>query len=292
VRLEDYGTPQDYRRLASAFLTVLAALAILAAFDAIVVPGMRAGKGPAGGPDAPIGVTGWLDVAEQPPTRGYQPPPVDLRAWSNSSPELVARGRVLFAQVCAPCHGEQGDGQGPAASSLKPPPRNFTSPVGWKDGYGLVSIFKTISDGVPGSAMASFDYLSPKDRMALTHVVISLGRFAHPRQSAEFEKLARTFKVARVPNKIPVSLAMRKLAAEAAAPPSLPLGGAAAAAIEDSALAASWLERSLSWRAGPAALAAAACAQAPGNGFAVAAAELPAKQWEKIYAELIAWRRR
>lgn len=39
---------------------------------------------------------------------------------------LVAEGRELFAQRCVTCHGEQGNGKGPAGAALQPPPRNFT----------------------------------------------------------------------------------------------------------------------------------------------------------------------
>lgn len=35
-------------------------------------------------------------------------------------------GRVAYLQYCRACHGEKGDGKGPAASGLRPPPRDFT----------------------------------------------------------------------------------------------------------------------------------------------------------------------
>ena len=39
----------------------------------------------------------------------------------------------------------------------------------------MPGIFKTLSEGIRGTSMASFDYLSKKDRMALVHYVQSLG---------------------------------------------------------------------------------------------------------------------
>ena len=36
-------------------------------------------------------------------------------------------GKALFARHCANCHGEQGDGKGPAAVFLYPKPRDLTS---------------------------------------------------------------------------------------------------------------------------------------------------------------------
>jgi mono/diheme cytochrome c family protein len=38
----------------------------------------------------------------------------------------VAWGKELFRNYCAPCHGEQGVGNGPAANSLKTAPSDLT----------------------------------------------------------------------------------------------------------------------------------------------------------------------
>jgi mono/diheme cytochrome c family protein len=35
-------------------------------------------------------------------------------------------GHVAYLQYCQACHGEKGDGKGPAAAGLRPPPRNLT----------------------------------------------------------------------------------------------------------------------------------------------------------------------
>jgi mono/diheme cytochrome c family protein len=43
-----------------------------------------------------------------------------------SAPEVLARGRTLYKTNCTPCHGESGRGDGPAASALKPAPRDHT----------------------------------------------------------------------------------------------------------------------------------------------------------------------
>lgn len=34
-------------------------------------------------------------------------------------------GAVQYKRLCAPCHGESGHGDGPAAAALKPPPATF-----------------------------------------------------------------------------------------------------------------------------------------------------------------------
>ena len=47
-----------------------------------------------------------------------------------ATPELVAQGKAAFAKYCASCHGQGGQGDGPASKALKPPPRNLvTEPV-------------------------------------------------------------------------------------------------------------------------------------------------------------------
>lgn len=35
-------------------------------------------------------------------------------------------GKKLYLSTCATCHGDKGDGKGPAGMGLTPPPRNFT----------------------------------------------------------------------------------------------------------------------------------------------------------------------
>ncbi|HEX6803913.1 MAG TPA: cytochrome c [Terriglobales bacterium] len=38
----------------------------------------------------------------------------------------AASGKEMFKSYCAPCHGEDGKGNGPAASALKTPPPDLT----------------------------------------------------------------------------------------------------------------------------------------------------------------------
>jgi mono/diheme cytochrome c family protein len=39
--------------------------------------------------------------------------------------ETLERGRDVYSYYCMSCHGVNGDGLGPAASGMRPPPRNF-----------------------------------------------------------------------------------------------------------------------------------------------------------------------
>jgi cytochrome c len=81
-------------------------------------------------------------------------------------------GAELFANHCAGCHGDKGDGNGPAARFLYPRPRHFG-----EGQFRLVStlnriptdtdLFQVITRGMPGSAMFPFAHLSESDRKAL-----------------------------------------------------------------------------------------------------------------------------
>lgn len=42
------------------------------------------------------------------------------------SAERLNRGRAAYQQYCRPCHGDGGDGRGPASPGLRPPPRDFS----------------------------------------------------------------------------------------------------------------------------------------------------------------------
>ena len=56
------------------------------------------------------------------------PPPVsdELLRAAVSTGDPVAAGKVLFQSACVQCHGPEGHGDGPAAASLDPKPRNLT----------------------------------------------------------------------------------------------------------------------------------------------------------------------
>jgi mono/diheme cytochrome c family protein len=61
-----------------------------------------------------------------------------------------AKGKEVFAGKCSPCHGLEGRGDGPAAASLQPKPRNL-SDAKYVSTLSDERMFKTISEG--GAAM-------------------------------------------------------------------------------------------------------------------------------------------
>ncbi len=87
----------------------------------------------------------------------------------------LARGRWVYGERCAACHGEAGAGDGPQARYMVgPPPANFTDPavIG---GAALVDVFRRITLGVPGTAMPSFEgLLRDDDRWAVAAYVATL----------------------------------------------------------------------------------------------------------------------
>lgn len=46
------------------------------------------------------------------------------------TPENLRRGRRLYEQHCASCHGDTGRGDGPAGEHLEPPPANLAAFAG------------------------------------------------------------------------------------------------------------------------------------------------------------------
>ncbi|HXT52564.1 MAG TPA: FTR1 family protein [Thermoanaerobaculia bacterium] len=88
------------------------------------------------------------------------------------SPDL-ARGRVLYQQSCASCHGVAGHADGPAAAALDPPPIDFHDLARARQ-RSLYGLYNTITLGVAGTGMASFSHLPDDDRWALAFHVGSL----------------------------------------------------------------------------------------------------------------------
>ena len=298
--IEKYVNAEELRRLLSSLLVFVGALLLAGLFAIIVVPGLRnANKPETPTPVNPVvGEPGWLDPTEFPPARAREIPPVDSQALIASSPELVARGKELFARDCLACHGELGHGDGSAAATMNPRPRNFASPNGWTNGYDLTAIFMTLSQGVKGTSMAPFDYLSKTDRMALAHYVQALGAFPHGTGSPQaLQALSKemTGPGEMTPNKIPVSMAMAKLEKEFSPPPPLvvppedhsPGAEVLRRVVIDPSRAALTLAGSPSWRIGLKGLAASILPDTPENGFSVSTATLSPSEWQDLQAELV-----
>ncbi len=87
---------------------------------------------------------------------------------------VIARGEQLYRENCALCHGEKADGRGARSMGLDRKPANFTEAV-WSSPEGATRAFQAISQGIPGSAMPSWEAaLSPDERWALVAFLTSV----------------------------------------------------------------------------------------------------------------------
>ena len=89
-----------------------------------------------------------------------------------NTPELLAKGKTVYASTCLTCHGDKGDGMGPAGKYMSPKPRNFTKDT-FKKGEKTEEIFNTITKGLDGTSMVGYASIPESDRWALTYYVQS-----------------------------------------------------------------------------------------------------------------------
>src|SRR6266568_4361341 len=121
------------------------------------------------------------------PTATWQPDPAvyaDL-TWPPGA-DLAADvplGRRVYAQRCAVCHGPDGRGNGPAAPSLIPRPRDFTlgqfkyktTPAGQPPNDA--DLIRTVREGLHASAMPYFgDLLSEAETREVVGYIRSLSQ--------------------------------------------------------------------------------------------------------------------
>jgi mono/diheme cytochrome c family protein len=89
------------------------------------------------------------------------------------TPESRGIGRRIYDLHCQVCHGPDGRGDGPLASSLRPRPADLR--VHMAMGHSDGQLFEFISDGFPGTAMPAFGQrLSEMERW---HVINYIRRF-------------------------------------------------------------------------------------------------------------------
>ena len=96
-----------------------------------------------------------------------------LRTMPARRPSL-ADARGLYARSCAVCHGAGGDADTERAMALDPPPMRFRDPTR-RDDLSPFRAYNALTFGVPGTAMPSFDSLSPAERWDLAFYVLRLG---------------------------------------------------------------------------------------------------------------------
>jgi DMSO reductase family type II enzyme heme b subunit len=84
----------------------------------------------------------------------------------------VQAGKAVYEKRCALCHGDKGDGKGPAGDLLDPRPRDFTTGIyKIRTAAGKAptdrDLFDVITHGMPGTFMPAWKVLPEKDRRNL-----------------------------------------------------------------------------------------------------------------------------
>ena len=102
---------------------------------------------------------------------------------------MLERGHEVYVQNCAPCHGATGKGDGTAAASLDPKPRDHTNRA-YMDTLSDASIAEVVKiggalRGFPN--MPSHPHLVGEDMVALVAFVRSLSRGADAVREVELD---------------------------------------------------------------------------------------------------------
>jgi cytochrome c oxidase cbb3-type subunit 2 len=109
-----------------------------------------------------------------PPVARQESPAPAASSPNAQNAAALALGRTVYERHCSDCHGVNGDGKGLLATSLPPPPRDFTqglfryrsTPTGQlptdKD------LLRTVTVGLPGSMMPAWEpFLNEAERQAV-----------------------------------------------------------------------------------------------------------------------------
>lgn len=226
---------------------------------------------------------------------------IDVATLLQPTKSELSRGEELFKTDCSACHGADGKGNGPASASLNPKPRDFHSTTGWINGRLLFQMFKTVSEGIPKSAMVSFAGSIPaSDRAAIINYIRSaFGDF--PKDTpGQLETMYRTYHLDKIETPsagIPVSEAMREIEQDAI-PASRTIAGISEyisqhptdegsgiynSIVNDGQRALTSLASSRFWTKSESDFVLIVTAGANQNGFDPKVARLNAQDWQTLY---------
>lgn len=98
---------------------------------------------------------------------GIKPYPADFPDYET--------GKAVYGTHCSGCHGLSGKGDGVLSENLEPPATDFTA-GDVKRGLSPFKVYNTVTFGIEGTAMASFDRtLGEEEKWAAAFYVLSLG---------------------------------------------------------------------------------------------------------------------
>jgi len=109
---------------------------------------------------------------------------------------MIARGREIYTVKCALCHGEKGDGKGPAAAGLTVKPGDFTDKKMVAEMAGNYWVWRVSEGGLvepfksKGSAMPAWkNELSMEERWAAIAYAHTLSGHRGPHVATEHPQL-------------------------------------------------------------------------------------------------------
>lgn len=153
-------------------------------------------------------------TADLPMIKGTLSPPTDVMRYLTSAPEMVEKGKSIYTMNCASCHGEQGKGDGIAGANLNPKSRNFHDLNGWTNGRSITMMYKTLQEGIINRGMPSYANLPPEDRLNLIMYIRTFLPDYPPVTQVQLDSIDQQYsltKGVKMPNQIPVKLAMEKI---------------------------------------------------------------------------------
>lgn len=142
--------------------------------------------------------------------------PIDLAIISNPTQTLLDEGKDLFNSNCMSCHGTDGKGDGPAGLTLQPKPRNFLDNEDWTNGRTFNDLYLTLEKGIVKNGMSAYEYLSPKDRIAIIQYTRSFSDFPKI-TNEELSELDLNYELSKgklTANQIPVKSAIELILEE------------------------------------------------------------------------------
>ena len=90
-----------------------------------------------------------------------------------SSDDARGRGRLLFREKCALCHGERADGRGARRGGLSGKPINFHNKE-WRANTTPLRVFEVLSEGKRGTSMPAWPTLSSEQKWDIIAYVLSV----------------------------------------------------------------------------------------------------------------------
>ena len=111
-----------------------------------------------------------------------------------SGPSIQGRGRVIYEQNCAVCHGRDGRADTPVSQLLTPRPRDFTDRID----MGRLSvdrIYRAIKEGRPGTAMAAWSQVLTE--LEIGDVIDYVQSFASAGTAAPLSAQKLSFEIGR-----------------------------------------------------------------------------------------------